>query len=320
MNKEQQSYCVQTLKRLASDLGRIPLISEFNKELPRINVDELFGSYDNLIRAAGLLKEDMTFKPRPPKILLLDIETKPLKVWCWGIFDQNIGLDMIIEDWSILSWAAKWINNDKVMYQDLSQNTDYNDDKFIVKEMWKLLNEADVIITQNGTRFDEKKLNTKFEEYDLGAPSHYRHIDTLKIKKKKFALTSNKLEYSTNKFNETYKKLKHKNYPGMSLWTECLKGNQEAWAEMKEYNIHDVLAMEELYLNHLRKWDATINYGAYTGVKNCCPQCGHTDLVEKDFLYTKSGAFQQFQCNKCKSWCSSKHNELSASNKKGLLK
>jgi hypothetical protein len=205
------------------------------------------------------------------------------------------------------------------MYQDLSQNCDYTKDEIIIMGIWELLNEADVIITQNGIKFDIPKLNGKFLKYKLGPPSPYKHIDTMKIKRK-LGLTSKKLAYSTEYFNDRYKKLKHAKFSGFSLWSECLKGNQEAWAEMKEYNIHDVLALEELYLEHLIAFDNTINYGVYTNEKNCCPNCGSTELIEGSFHYTKTGAFQNYKCNVCKTWSQSKQNELSTSTKKNLLK
>ena len=46
-----------------------------------------------------------------PKVLYVDIETKPIKAWIWGTFNQNIPLNMIIEDWSVLSWSAKWADS-----------------------------------------------------------------------------------------------------------------------------------------------------------------------------------------------------------------
>ena len=322
MYSEQMHYVLCKLKDYANELGRVPMRHEFQAQLPRVNFDVLFKSYDNMIKAAGLLKED---PPRPvfrdPKILVLDIETKPMKVWSWGIWDQNIALDMIIEDWSVLSWAAKWVGSEEVIYQDLSGNSDYTDDKIIIKGIWELLNQADVIVTQNGARFDEKKLNTKFEEHGFGPPTPFKHIDTLKIKKKYLALTSNKLEFSTGKFNEKYTKLKHKKFPGMSLWLECLKGNQEAWAEMKEYNIHDVLSLEELYMR-LKKWDKTINYGVYTGEKFSCPTCGNVDLEEREssFNFTKTGKFQNYFCKACGSHSSGKDNLLDKNLRKAFLK
>ena len=320
---EQQHYLIVKIKELADSLQRVPLISEFQSMLPRVSIEKTFGTYDNLLKGAGLLTtvNEPKFEYREPRLLTLDIETKPLKVWSWGLWEQNISLDMIIEDWSILSIAFKWVGNDEVFYYDVSKEQDICNDFKVVHAAWEALNHCDVLITQNGKKFDEKKLNAKFEQHGLGAPLPYRHIDTLQIKKKKFALTSNKLEYSTNKFNEKYKKLKHAKFSGMSLWLECMKGNPEAWAEMKEYNIHDVLALEELYINHLRHWDKSINFGAYTGAKHSCPRCGSADLIEKEKLtYTNTGAFQNYQCKNCKSYSTSKHNELSPSTRKNQLK
>lgn len=86
----------------------------------------------------------------PAKVLVFDIETSPLLSYTWGTFDQNISLDMIVEDWSVLSWSAKWIGSKEVMYQDTSKERNIRNDKKIVKSIWKLLNEADVVLTQNG--------------------------------------------------------------------------------------------------------------------------------------------------------------------------
>jgi hypothetical protein len=52
----------------------------------------------------------------------------------------------------------------------------------------------------------------------------------------------------TDKLCTTHKKKRHAKFPGFELWRECLAGNHEAWDEMREYNIDDVLSLEELYL------------------------------------------------------------------------
>jgi uncharacterized protein YprB with RNaseH-like and TPR domain len=318
---EQQHYVLCKLKELRDELNYIPKKVDFKRKFPRINIDVLFGSFNNALAAAGLLNQeiDPKIEKREPRILTFDIETKPLKVYTFGLFDQNIGLNQIIEDWSVMAWAAKWKHKDDIIYQDLSSHTDYTNDEILIYGIWELLNECDVVITQNGMRFDVPKLNAKFTKYKLGPPKPYRHIDTYRIKKK-LGLTSKKLAYSTEYFNERIKKLEHSKFPGFSLWSECLKGNMEAWKEMKEYNIHDVLALEELYFDTLIQWDDTINFGVYSGVPNCCPNCGNTELEEKDYVFTKTGMFASFQCQKCKRFCSSKENLLLKSARKSLLK
>ena len=87
-----------------------------------------------------------------PKVLLLDIETSPLVSFTWGLFDQNIGLNQIKDDWSVLSWAAKWYGEKKMMYQDVRHQKNKRDDKAMLAGIWHLLDEADIVVGQNSKR------------------------------------------------------------------------------------------------------------------------------------------------------------------------
>jgi hypothetical protein len=259
-------------------------------------------------------------KSTGPKVLLLDIETAPLLVYCWGIWDQNIGLNQIESDWHVLSWSAKWLGDpdENVMYADQRNARDIENDKAILKQLWKLLNDADVIITQNGKSFDEKKLNARFILNGMGPPSPYRHIDTKRIASKKFAFTSNKLEYMTKKLCKK-KKLSHKQFPGFELWRECLKGNIDAWEEMRLYNIMDVLSLEELY-KKLQPWDRTIVFSAYSNAETMQCNCGNNKLQKRGFNYSNTGKFQRYFCTKCGSWYSGRTNLLSKEKRSAILK
>jgi hypothetical protein len=193
-----------------------------------------------------------------PKVLILDIETAPFVSYHWGLWDQNIPLNMIKQDWFVLSWTAKWAHEDKVIYKDQrgKKGEALKNDKKLLEPLWKLLDDADVTITQNGVGFDHKKLNAKFLEHGMGAPSAFKCVDTFKIAKRHFALTSNKLEYMSKKFNTKYKKQDHEDFAGFKLWDECLKGNIKAWNSMQRYNQFDVLATEELFTK-LAEFDKT---------------------------------------------------------------
>lgn len=238
-----------------------------------------------------------------PKILFFDIELAPIVAEVWDLWDQNVGLNQIVTDWSVLSWAAKWANNKRVIYQSVQGQTDLRDDKVILETIWKLLDEADIVVTQNGVAFDSKKLNARFIIHGMPPPSSYKHIDTCKLAKKHFKFTSNKLEYLTDKLNTKYKKLKHKKFPGHELWKECLKANNEAWKEMKKYNIWDVLALEELYPKLIAyDHNSSINFALYN--KNAekddflC-KCGSTERTKYGYAFTKVGKFQRYKCVIC---------------------
>jgi uncharacterized protein YprB with RNaseH-like and TPR domain len=243
---------------LAKKLGKFPNRTEFESIISERQYRKHFGTLAALKALA--IKDFPEFGAPPvltknPKILVFDIETMAIQAEVWGLRDQNIGLNQIIEDGYVIAWAAKWLNDpaSKVMYMDQSKSKDMQNNEKLIEGISKLLDEADIVVSQNGIRFDSKWINTEIESHDLEKPSSYRHHDLYRIAKKYLNLPSYKLEYMSNKFNKKYKKLKHKKYPGHDLWKECRKGNLSAWKEMKKYNIYDVLATEELY-NRFKKW------------------------------------------------------------------
>lgn len=244
-----------------------------------------------------------------PKILFLDIETAPILALVWGLFDQNIALNQIVRDTFILSWAAKWYEDEhgvvygphkKVMYMDQRRNNKpVKDDPKLLKGIWELLDEADIVVGQNSKRFDVKRLNTAFIKAGLKPPGGYKQIDTLEIAKKNFAFTSNKLEFTTENLCTKYKKLKHKKFPGFSLWTACLAGNMKAWKEMQTYNVHDILSTEEYY-NKIQGWHASgPNFNVYHNDYHHRCQCGSLNLKRNGYTYTATGKFARYKCKEC---------------------
>jgi len=236
------------------------------------------------------------------KILLIDIETKPLKSFHWGLFEEQGGLAMLEEDWSILSWSAAWYSVDgkkknKVMYMDNRKKKDLMDDKDLLLGLRDLLEEADYVIGHNLARFDAKKINARFLAHDIKPPSPYKQVDTLKIAKKHFALTSNKLEYLAKYLKCKVRKLKSRKFIGMDLWKECMKHNQKAWKEMELYNKTDVLVLEEV-ARKLLPWDNTINLNILTPNEFSCT-CGSKEYHENGHSYEKAGIFKRLKCKKC---------------------
>lgn len=192
-----------------------------------------------------------------PKVLLVDIETKPKKSWHWGVWDQNISHNMMIEDTAIMSWSAKWIGEpiDKIIYKDQrGKEKNLMNDKALLKPLAQLMSEADIIIWQNGDSFDKGEINNRLAEHDLPVPDIYKTIDTKKIAKRHLRLPWYSLAYMTERFNKKYKKQSHAEFPGFALWDECIKGKRKAWDCMRKYNNFDILSMEELFVDTLAKF------------------------------------------------------------------
>jgi hypothetical protein len=229
--------------------------------------------------------------------LMIDIETAPIKAYCWDTWKVNIANNQIIEDWYLLSFGAKWVGDSRLIYEDQSKRRDMKDDRPLLLSIKKLLNEADLVVAHNGRTFDIKKINARMFKWGIKPPRPFRQVDTLEESKKVFAFTSNKLEYVSELVGTP--KFKHKKLPGMELWTECLNRNPAAWEEMKKYNLRDVVACEKVY-NRMLPWiNGHPNMGMYIDSDEpLCPNCGGRVKKER-ICYTNTGMYQQYSCRKC---------------------
>lgn len=242
--------------------------------------------------------------PTQANILTLDIESSPIEAYVWGLWEQNVGLDFIKTEWTILSYAAKWLGESKVYYSDTGGRgaNRVRDDKKLVGEILKLLDEADIVVAQNGKKFDVRKINARLIEHGFPPPRPFRVVDTLLVARKLFAFTSQKLAWTSQHLTTTPKE-EHKKFPGFELWKECLKDNSRAWAEMEKYNKRDVIATEQLYLR-LRPWiDNHPNIGAFEPSKDpVCPKCGSDKLKREGRSTKQQNQYPSYRCQSCGGW------------------
>src|SRR6266478_1144512 len=86
-----------------------------------------------------------------PRVLVVDIETSPLLVYVWNLKDQYVGLNQMVQDSHIMAWSAKWLGKpaSSIEYRD-QRNLKAGNDLPILRPLWKLLDEAKIVITQNG--------------------------------------------------------------------------------------------------------------------------------------------------------------------------
>lgn len=242
------------------------------------------------------------------KILVLDIETAPIEAYIWRLFDENIGIDQLKTEWTVLSYCAKWLGKSQLIYEDAGGRgaAKVRDDKHLMKAIWGLLNEAELVIAQNGNSFDIKKINARLAMLGFGPYSPIRTIDTYRAAKQYFGFTSNKLQWLSEHLTDTPKD-EHKKFPGFKLWAEVMKDNAAAWAEMRKYNQRDVVATEKVYMK-LRPWIATHpNMGMYDDDDlPTCPKCGGKDMHKEGIRVTQQGRYQRYKCGDCGGWARGK--------------
>lgn len=228
------------------------------------------------------------------KILLLDIETAPNKAYVWGMFDQNVSQDQMVESGYILCWSAKW-HGESGMTFDSAQ--DGRHAKHMLKGIHKMLNEADVVVHYNGRKFDIPILNREFIKHGFPPPAPYKQVDLYQIVRHAFRFESNKLSYVSEAL-KIGAKVKHE---GFTLWTKCMDGDKAAWKRMGRYNRGDVTLLEKLYLQ-LRPWiERHPNWSAFKDGL-CCPKCGSDKVQRRGDQVAITNTYRRYHCQGCGAW------------------
>lgn len=237
------------------------------------------------------------YRHRSAKILLLDIETSLMKFYGFSPKVDYIPHEMMIADWSVICWGAKWLFEDEIMGEVVTpKESKAREDGSILGGIWKLINEADICITQNGINFDMKKLNSRFLLNGYAPPSHYRNVDTLKVSREVFGWSYNRLDALGQKFG-----IGKKTDMEIEDWIQCSEGNPEYLDKMFQYCKRDVAPLlEDVYL-HMLPWIPNHpNLNLYTNHDaDVCPRCESQDLKWGDKYTTPQGMWEGFRCNAC---------------------
>lgn len=172
----------------------------------------------------------------------------------------------------MISWSGKWLGGEAFGYVLTPEEIAAEDDLRILKELHKVLNEADIVVAHNGIRFDMPKINTRFVVNNLSPTSPYRQIDTLQVARKQFGFSSNSLDALATFFG-----FPNKDPHDFLLWKSCLGGDKVALQRLLKYNIKDVEILEKIYLK-LRPWIKNHPNVNVIEEGNACPHCGSTSI------------------------------------------
>lgn len=248
-----------------------------------------------------------------PKILLIDIETAPTKAYIWDLFTRYVPHSQVVEPGYTICWAAQWYGQKKMMFKSIHHDSTEE----MIKEAHKLLDEADVVVHFNGTKFDIPKLNAEFLRRKMGPPAPFIEVDLYKTAKGRFKLLSNSMSYVAKTLG-IKGKLSHK---GMSLWTECMAGNTKSWAKMKAYNIQDVRMLSEIY-DRLLPWIQPHPNLALWNEKEVpqCGRCGSENVyIHPKIHTTQTMVYHRIKCRDCGSWSRTRKNLTTKGKKDSTL-
>jgi len=244
-------------------------------------------------------------KPEPlnilskAKILIIDIETSPSLGYFWKRWKTNIYQEQVVSESHILTYSAKWLGDDNIIFGFLEEKeVKKENDERLVKELYSLLDSADLVIAHNAYGFDIPFINARLAYHNMTPPSPYRIIDTLRIARNNFKFPSNALD-SLCKYLGIEGKTDNN---GFATWRGFLNYDEECVKTMIDYNCNDVIILENLYLK-LRAFDKShpnIQVYSEINLNITCPCCGSEDVDKTDKLfYTSVSAFPTFVCLNC---------------------
>ena len=230
-----------------------------------------------------------------PRILFLDIETKPALVYSFGIRDQHLTHNQIKEDGGTICVGYKWLGERRTRVTSEWEHG-YRP---MLEEVHALLCEADAVATYNGARFDIPKLFGNFLVEGMPPPPPLTQIDIYKAVRK-MGFICNKLAYVAPLLG-LGEKLKHE---GLQMWIDVMAGCEKAQRKMARYCAQDVRLLEEVYQRVLPYVDNHPHLGRVA--PNACGACGSTNTQQRGYRRTKAFKIERIQCNSCGSWSKGK--------------
>ena len=242
-----------------------------------------------------------------PDIWVYDIETSPNLVYSWGLWDQNISLNQIVETQDILCFAAT-----KVGSKRIESHAAWDGYDSMIARLHQIMDEADVLVGYNHVAYDNKHVKTAIIRAGLKPPSPFLNYDLMRVVKRNFKFQSYKLAHVCEQFG-----LDLKSDPGgFGTWRQILEGEgaarDKARNRMVKYCRNDTKITAQL-LHKLKPWDKQLDLWLNAGdgtheplrCNRCvqCPGCDGFKIRRKGFFYRPSGRrYQRFYCNCCGGW------------------
>lgn len=226
------------------------------------------------------------------KILFFDIET------------TNLNADFGY----VLCAAWKWQGNPTIHDAIISDSPDFKrdptNDRYVVGEVLKAVESADLIVTWYGIKFDVPFVNSKLLAHGMRVLPPVPHVDGWRIAKYKLKLHSNRLASVS-----AFLGLEDKTPLNGRIWIRAMAGICKDIRYVVKHCRQDVLVLEQAY-NKVRALTTTHpNVGLtspYT-VHKLCPVCGNAFALQKRGMrIARTCIYQRYWCGLCGAWSQGK--------------
>lgn len=196
---------------------------------------------------------------------------------------------------TLLCWGYKWIGEKKVYVPSLLDFPGKNpiDDRALLREVHRVMSEADAYLTYYGKGFDLPFLQAKFLEYGMPMLPPVPHIDIYFTVKSNLSLSRKSLANVSEFLN-----LEGKKTPVAGrIWKRAMVGDLSAMKYIVAHCRADVDLLEEAYF----KLRPLIRQHPRLGPDGC-KTCGG-QVIRRKIRYTATGLTRyQYGCKACGSF------------------
>jgi hypothetical protein len=210
----------------------------------------------------------------PSKILIVDIERLPGLAKVWQPKVDYIAPRNFVQWPRLLCLAARWYGQKEMMFA-----AEWEGREQMVRTAWDWYDQADIVVTFNGIRFDNKHLKTEWLELGMKPPRPWRDVDLFPAVKT-FGFESRSLDSVTRRLGRPGKAM----FYDMEMAQAAVDGDEKAQRRLRRYNAGDVELTEWLY-DRLRGWIPTHPFIGVADNEAHCNQCGSTRLVQQPSKY-----------------------------------
>lgn len=242
-----------------------------------------------------------------PRILFIDIETAPVIIAAWPpLYETNA---IWIERPSyILGFSAMWAWQKRPKWYSLpdypSFKKNIHDDKALCGDLHRILSECDLVVAQNGDKFDLKMIKGRCWLNNYPPLPRSPSVDTLKIMRSEFKLDG----YGLDAVGRARGFGGKRPNTGKDLWRDCTNGVLSAFGEMGRYCNVDVIRLAQLYHDIKPFAKSHPNLSVITE-RPGCPVCQSRRVQQRGFNIARTRKTPRLHCQSCGHWFSGIKNE-----------
>jgi hypothetical protein len=225
------------------------------------------------------------------KILLVDIERLPGLAEAWDQKTRYVPYTKFHRLPETLCFTAKWYGRRRCEFQSSWRQGHES----MVRRSWELYDQADIVVTYNGVKFDNEWLRADWQHYRLGDPRPWKDVDLFREN-----LKFGRLSYSLAHLAQLLGLDGKSGHYDSGVAEAAMQGRRWAQSELRTYNIRDVTLLEEVYDEcrgqlpshpHLK---VPLAKGELS-----CNQCGYSDLEDAGEYIAQVLVYPQYRCTHC---------------------